>query len=108
MAGLGVAFVSIYAARAELETGRLERVRLRGLWIQRHLHVIHNEARSLKARARAFIDALRRFGKGAPINRRPGLSARIVDAWLAKRRPAETTGLRLLPPGAQGHGNLTA
>ena len=58
MAGLGVAFVSIYAARGELETGRLKRVRLQGLRIQRHFHVIHNEARSLTARARAFIDAL--------------------------------------------------
>ena len=36
MAGLGVAFVSIYAARGELETGRLKRVRLQGLRIQRH------------------------------------------------------------------------
>ena len=47
MAGLGVAFVSIYAARGELATGRLKRVRLRGLRIQRH-----------------FIDALQRFGRG--------------------------------------------
>jgi DNA-binding transcriptional LysR family regulator len=74
MAGLGVAFVSIYAARGELETGRLKRVRLRGLRIQRHFHVIHNEARSLTARARAFIDALQHFGKRAT-NRRPCLSA---------------------------------
>jgi hypothetical protein len=107
MAGLGVAFVSIYAARAELETGRLERVRLRGLWIQRHLHVIHNEARSLKARARAFIDALRRFGKGAPST--AGLASQLESSTPGSRnKAAETTGLRLLPPGAQGHGNLTA
>ena len=65
MAGLGVAFVSIYAARGELATGRLKRVRLRGLRIQRHFHVIHNEARHLTARARAFVDALQRFGRGA-------------------------------------------
>jgi DNA-binding transcriptional LysR family regulator len=56
MAGLGVAFVSIHAARGELATGRLKRVRLRGLRIQRHFHVIRNESRSLTARAQAFID----------------------------------------------------
>ena len=63
MAGLGVAFVSIYAARGELETGRLHRVRLRGLQIHRHFHVIHNEARALTIRAKAFIAALQRFGQ---------------------------------------------
>jgi hypothetical protein len=52
MAGLGVAFVSIHAARGELATGRLKRVRLRGLRIQRHFHVIHNEgAKSEGSRA---------------------------------------------------------
>jgi DNA-binding transcriptional LysR family regulator len=65
MAGLGVSFVSIYAVRGELETGRLKRVRLRGLRIQRHFHVIHNEARSLTTRARAFIDAIQRCGRHA-------------------------------------------
>lgn len=65
MAGLGVAFVSIYAARGELEAGRLQRVRLRGLQIQRHFHVIHNEARTLTVRAKAFIAALQRFGEPA-------------------------------------------
>jgi LysR family transcriptional regulator, transcriptional activator of the cysJI operon len=65
MAGLGVAFVSIYAARGELETRRLKRVRLRGLRIQRHFHVIHNEARNLTARARAFIDTVQTCGKRA-------------------------------------------
>jgi DNA-binding transcriptional LysR family regulator len=69
MAGLGVAFVSIYAARGELETGRLQRVRLRGLRIQRHFHVIHNEARALTIRAKAFIAALQRFGQPAVAQR---------------------------------------
>jgi len=50
MAGLGVAFVSIYAVCGELDTGRLQRARLRGPGIQRHFHVIHNEARTLTAR----------------------------------------------------------
>lgn len=65
MAGLGVALVSIYAVRGELETGRLVRVRLRGLDIQRHFHVIHNEARTLTVRAQAFIAALQSWGTRA-------------------------------------------
>jgi DNA-binding transcriptional LysR family regulator len=65
MAGLGVAFVSIYALRGELETGRLHQVRLRGLRIQRHFHVIHNEARTLTARAKAFIAAIQGWGEHA-------------------------------------------
>jgi DNA-binding transcriptional LysR family regulator len=65
MAGLGVAFVSIYAVRGELETGRLQQVRVRGLRIQRHFHVIHNEARTLTARAKAFIGAIQGWGQRA-------------------------------------------
>src|SRR5262245_4012155 len=63
MAGLGVAFVSVYAVRGELETGRLRQIRLRGLRIQRHFHVIHNEARTLTARAKAFIGAIQGWGQ---------------------------------------------
>jgi DNA-binding transcriptional LysR family regulator len=62
-AGLGVAFVSIYAVRGELETGRLERVRVRGLDIHRHFHVIRNEAKMLTARAKAFIAALQSWSQ---------------------------------------------
>jgi DNA-binding transcriptional LysR family regulator len=58
MAGLGVAFVSAYAVRGELETGRLGEARLRGLEITRHFHVIHNESRTLTARGRAFLATL--------------------------------------------------
>ena len=58
MAGLGVAFVSAYAVRGELETGRLGEARLHGLEITRHFHVIHNESRALTARGRAFLAAL--------------------------------------------------
>jgi DNA-binding transcriptional LysR family regulator len=65
MAGLGVAFVSIHAVRGELETGRLARARLRGLDIHRHFHVIHNEARTLTARAKTFIAALHEGGARA-------------------------------------------
>jgi DNA-binding transcriptional LysR family regulator len=70
MAGLGVAFVSIYAIRGELATGRLERVRLRGLDIHRHFHVIHNEARALTIRAKAFITTLQSWSARAIPRRR--------------------------------------
>ncbi len=49
MAGLGVAFVSRYAVRGEVATRRLAVVPVRGLKIQRHFHVIHNETRGLAA-----------------------------------------------------------
>lgn len=58
MAGLGVAFVSRYAVRNEVETRRLAVVPLRGLAIHRHFHVIHNDARGLPASARAFMALL--------------------------------------------------
>src|SRR5215471_2495648 len=70
MAGLGVAFVSIHAVRGELETGRLGRVRVRGLDIHRHFHVIHNEARTLTLRAKAFIAALQSWSARAIPRRR--------------------------------------
>ena len=58
MAGLGVAFVSIYAVRGEIATGRLRALRLRGIRVQRHFHVIHHEARRVTASARAFMKLL--------------------------------------------------
>jgi DNA-binding transcriptional LysR family regulator len=76
MAGLGVAFVSIYAVRGELETGRLARVRVRGLDIHRHFHVIHNEARMLTLRAKAFIAALQSWSARAIPRRRPAGGSR--------------------------------
>ena len=45
-------------ARGEVESGRLRGVRLKGMRIRRHFHVIHNEARTLSASARAFVDLL--------------------------------------------------
>ena len=60
MAGLGVALVSVFAVRGELETGRLCPVRLRGLRVQRHFHVLHHEARRVTASARAFMAVLER------------------------------------------------
>jgi DNA-binding transcriptional LysR family regulator len=55
MAGLGVAFVSVHAIRGELASHRLRTVRVRGLRIRRHFHVIHDPDRMLTASARAFM-----------------------------------------------------
>ncbi len=63
IAGLGVAFVSVYAVADEVAARRLVALRLRGLRIQRHFHLIHNEARTLSASARAFMRVLDRAGK---------------------------------------------
>ena len=63
MAGLGVAFVSIYAVRGELATRRLHALRLRGTRVQRHFHVIHHEARRITASARAFMEVLAQSGR---------------------------------------------
>jgi DNA-binding transcriptional LysR family regulator len=58
MAGLGVAFISVHAVRGEVASHRLSALRLKGVRIRRHFHVIHNEARTLGASARAFIELL--------------------------------------------------
>jgi DNA-binding transcriptional LysR family regulator len=58
MAGLGVAFVSIHAVRREVGGGHLVAVRLAGVPIRRHFHVIHHEARTLGPSARAFVQLL--------------------------------------------------
>ena len=63
MAGLGIAFVSSHAIAGELRTGQLAALRLRGYRIRRHFHVIHNEARTLGASARAFMDLLEDAGR---------------------------------------------
>ena len=58
MVGLGVAFVSMHAVRGEIATRRLCGLRLKGLRVRRHFHVIHNEARTLTASGRAFMALL--------------------------------------------------
>lgn len=63
MAGLGVAFVSVHAVEGELASGRLRALRLRGLPIRRHFHVIHHEARALSPAARAFVELLHERGQ---------------------------------------------
>jgi len=67
MAGLGVAFVSLYAVRGEIAGGWLRALRLRGVRIRRHFHVIHHEARRVTASARAFMEL---FEQAAPERRR--------------------------------------
>jgi DNA-binding transcriptional LysR family regulator len=56
LAGLGVAFVSEYAIRSELAARRLRTVRVQGIAIQRHFHVIRYEGRVLSPLERAFLD----------------------------------------------------
>jgi DNA-binding transcriptional LysR family regulator len=58
MAGLGVAFVSLCAVRREVATGHLAAMRVAGVPIRRHFHVIHHEARTLGPSARAFVQLL--------------------------------------------------
>ncbi|MBI4609607.1 MAG: LysR family transcriptional regulator [Candidatus Rokubacteria bacterium] len=87
MAGLGVAFVSVHAIRGELAARRLRTVRLRGVPIRRHFHVIHHEARVLAPAARAFVELLRMAteGPGAETGRvRSG--GRRGEASLAQAR----------------------
>lgn len=62
MAELGIAFVSMHTIATELAARRLHAVRLRGVPIHRHFHVIHNEARALPASARAFLQTLNEAG----------------------------------------------
>jgi DNA-binding transcriptional LysR family regulator len=62
IAELGVAFVSMYTIRGELAAHTLHAIRLRGVPIHRHFHVIHNEARALPASAKAFLQTLNEAG----------------------------------------------
>jgi DNA-binding transcriptional LysR family regulator len=62
LAGLGVAFLSIHTVRDDLATGRLHALRVRGLRIQRHFHLIHHERRQLSAASRAFMELLATVG----------------------------------------------
>jgi DNA-binding transcriptional LysR family regulator len=71
MAGLGVAFLSVYAIAREVASGRLCPLRIRGLPIRRHFHVIHSEGRPPGASARAFLQHL-----DTVRTRPPGLAAR--------------------------------
>jgi len=65
-AGLGMAFVSVHAVRNEIKAKQLAAVRLKGVRLHRHFHVIHNESRILTHSARAFVEALCRAGGERP------------------------------------------
>jgi DNA-binding transcriptional LysR family regulator len=68
IAGLGVAFVSRYAVQGEIAAGRLRALRLRGVPIQRHFHVIHHEGRRVTASARAFMELIEQAARGRKNN----------------------------------------
>jgi LysR family transcriptional regulator, low CO2-responsive transcriptional regulator len=90
-AGLGVAFLSIHAVHGEVATGRLHALRLRGLRLVRHFHLLHHEARTLSASARAFRALLEtartdRLGARAPGKPRAGRQVRPHRAINGSRR----------------------
>jgi DNA-binding transcriptional LysR family regulator len=60
MAGLGVALVSLHAVRGEVAARQLVALRVRGLRLRRHFHVIHDEGRPLSASAQTFARLLDR------------------------------------------------
>jgi DNA-binding transcriptional LysR family regulator len=72
VAGLGVAFVSVYAIQEERVTGRLRPLRVRGLRIARHFHLIHHDRRQLSTAGRAFMEV---FATAAP----PGPTRRAAS-----------------------------
>jgi DNA-binding transcriptional LysR family regulator len=75
LAGLGAAFVSRYALEREHAAGQLRPLRVRGLRIVRHFHLIHHERRRLSTAARAFMDQFAAAGPTRPA-RRAGSRAR--------------------------------
>ena len=81
MAGLGVAFVSTYAVAGEVRARQLAAVRVSGLRIRRHFHVIHGEQRELSASARAFLPLLERSAI------RPTLRSPISSAFIGAAPP---------------------
>jgi DNA-binding transcriptional LysR family regulator len=58
LAGLGAAFVSTHAVRREIAAHQLAAVRVRGLALRRHFHVIHRQGRPLSGSAQAFVRLL--------------------------------------------------
>lgn len=72
LAGLGVAFLSIHTIHGEVATGRLHALRLRGLRLVRHFHLLHHEARALSASARAFRTLLETARADGLETRAPG------------------------------------
>jgi len=58
MAGLGVALVSVHAVRGEVAARKLVALRVRGLALRRHFHVIHAEGHPVSPSAQAFVRLL--------------------------------------------------
>jgi DNA-binding transcriptional LysR family regulator len=58
MAGLGVSLVSRHAVQREIAAGHLASIRVRGLPLRRHFHVIQPHRRQLSASAQAFVRLL--------------------------------------------------
>jgi DNA-binding transcriptional LysR family regulator len=69
LAGLGVAFVSVYAIQGEQATGSLRALRVRGLRIVRHFHLIHHARRRPSAAARAFMERFAAAAAAGPAPR---------------------------------------
>jgi DNA-binding transcriptional LysR family regulator len=106
-AGLGVAFVSVYAVRHEIKAKQLAAVRLKGIGLHRHFHVIHNESRILTHSARAFVDAFGNVGgRRPPASREDGARRTAARALHpeAKTRPEDEHSARRGEPGAREHG----
>jgi DNA-binding transcriptional LysR family regulator len=93
MAGLGVAFVSGYAVRGEVQARQLAIIRVRGLRIRRHFHVIHAEGRTLAASGRAFLAVLDEQAKHARAGQ-PQSIARSVATRPTTRTPMRPARLR--------------
>ena len=83
LAGLGVAFVSVYAIQGEEATGRLQPLRIRGLRIVRHFHLIHHERRPLSAAGRAFTEL---FATAAPARSAQRARAKAPSSWTVTGR----------------------
>jgi DNA-binding transcriptional LysR family regulator len=110
-AGLGVAFVSVYAVRHEIKAKQLAAVRLKGISLHRHFHVIHNESRILTHSARAFVDAFGNVGgRRPPASREDGArrTAALAPHPGAKARPEDEHAARQGEPGARKHGRGSA
>jgi DNA-binding transcriptional LysR family regulator len=63
--GLGVAFLSRFCVRRELDSGELRAVGVRGLALTRRLYLVHHRRRPLSMAANAFL----RFVESRPIDR---------------------------------------
>jgi DNA-binding transcriptional LysR family regulator len=91
LAGLGVAFVSVFAIQGEQAAGRLRPLRVRGLRITRHFQLIHHARRRPSLAARAFVERFLATAPPAPV-RRAGSPRRA--SLPSSRRPGSTAGAR--------------